>query len=165
MTCALAGPNRFLADEVFVDHWALHHFMPAGTLVQTLSATSPDQCCKHDGWHAFNHHFYAILSGLDDSLISSLDFLTKHEFIAVTARVAAIHNVAVLSLRIYIVPFDLSGVEGRLQRREAKVLHPGSRHMQTLMLRIDKDRDAWDGRPTLKATQRNPLFGSDVSHS
>lgn len=166
MVCALAGLHHFPAEDVFTGPWALHHFMPAGTLIQALTTASPDRCCKHDGWHSLRGHFDTTLAGLDPSLIRSIGFLVKYEFIAVTARIATIHNIAVIILRVYIIPFDLSGVEGRLQRRnQARVLQPGRRHTRTLLRTISKDRDAWDGRPTLGTAHLTPLLGSDVSRS
>jgi hypothetical protein len=50
-------------------------------------------------------------------------------------------------LRIYLIPYDLPNVQGKLRVRKSSILNPAKRYMRTLLSRIIQDYDGWRGLP------------------
>lgn len=127
----------------------LYNFLPSGTV--TIPLQSRDVPCSHlhatDGWH-----FLPTAATLEPMLVPNdtpllrlrqLDFLAKHSFIAATCRLDAVATT--LFVRIYLIPWDLPGVHGKLRvRDEVSVVAPARRHLRSLLTEIVQDDDAWD---------------------
>jgi hypothetical protein len=131
---------------------ALGDFLPAGTL--SLQLISADVPCQHshseDGWHKFPG--YAVLSPLvpaeEESIIQQLDFLIANHFIAATCFSASSPSGprALLMLRIYLIPWDLAGVQGALRvRPEGTIAGPARHYMRLLLPQIIQDDREWEG--------------------
>ena len=97
--------------------------------------------------------------------LRQLDFLAKHSFIAATCRLDAVATT--LFVRIYLIPWDLPGVHGKLRvRDEVSVVAPARRHLRSLLTEIVQDDDAWDalssphGPPLAKQFFGNESVGS-----
>lgn len=136
-TAGLSGP------------YALRHYLPAGLLFLTLQ---PHITTCHTHTHNLWHHYtgWRIFSGAlqpdDEPLVRLLDFLILHKFIAATCKITSYNHLSIMTLRVYIIPFDLSNVEGQLRRRdEATVLNPARKYLRTLLSKLSTDASAWEG--------------------
>ncbi|KAI0053959.1 hypothetical protein FA95DRAFT_1551738 [Auriscalpium vulgare] len=131
------------------DHpFALPHLLPAGTI--TLSLSWDESCCDHahveDGWHHFCGDKISPRlierSQADTDLCQHLDFLILHKFLSVTCTRVPASNLAVC--RIYIIPYDLSNVQGRLRHRdELLVVKPAQKFLREILPRIVQDGELW----------------------
>ncbi|KAK0239544.1 SNF2 family N-terminal domain-containing protein [Armillaria nabsnona] len=137
--------------------WSLGNFFPTGTVSFPLTS---DIACEHilseDGWHSFRSD--AVLSHLqdsprDDTLCREIEFLVKHKFIAATYRQSL---PSVLVVRIYIIPYDLPGVQGQLRIRKQPILNRARRSLRLLLSVVEQGVQAWDG----SASRGVPLFST-----
>ena len=169
-------PTNLLQTIPDSSPFALSNLIPVGVLninVVTSSALEGDagaiaaMLCGHshadDGWHAFNGS--ALLSHLasmaDDSFCRDLDFLIKHQFVAATCRFDDSNynnDNQTLIIRIYLIPYDLPNVQGRLRTRKEPVLAPARRYLSALLSRIRCCFHDWNGQ-SCNACQ--PLLDSD----
>ncbi|KAF8197540.1 hypothetical protein BJ912DRAFT_922970 [Pholiota molesta] len=87
------------------------------------------------------------LSDPDDiALCIALDYLVRERFIAATYRSNAF---GFMDVRIYLIPYDLSNVQGKLRIRKDTILNEARRYLRDLFPRISQDVDRWNGlRPT-----------------
>ncbi|CCM03805.1 uncharacterized protein FIBRA_05953 [Fibroporia radiculosa] len=131
---------------------ALGNFLPAGTLsLQLITTDLPCQHChSEDGWHKFPG--YAALSPLvsaeEEPIIQQLDFLIANHFIAATCFSTSSSSgpLAPLLLRIYLIPWDLAGVQGALRvRAEGTITGPARHYMRLLLPQIRQDDREWEG--------------------
>ncbi len=137
--------------------WSLGNFFPTGTVSFPLTS---DIACDHvlseDGWHSFRSD--AVLSHLqdsprDDTVCREIEFLVKHKFIAATYRQSLS---SVLVVRIYIIPYDLPGVQGQLRIRKQPILNRARRSLRLLLNVVEQGVQAWDG----SAPGGVPLFST-----
>jgi len=148
--CSLCFPFRLdtpRSDSPF----SLRNLCLGGTLTldkARVSISVTHQNCPHkheeDDWHIFRSHW--VITCLDNpeelALIRSLDFLIQHNFIRATCRGDQDGR---LIIRIYLVQFDLSNVQGRLRVRKENVLSSGRRHMHTLLPKLSQSHNKWKG--------------------
>ncbi|KAI0070956.1 hypothetical protein K474DRAFT_1776489 [Panus rudis PR-1116 ss-1] len=149
------APSQPLSD--------LGNFLPAGTLTLALgSRTIP---CEHnhasDGWHTLPS--YADLSQVAhpdcDSLLRMLDFLTEKLFVYATCKLADDAESLLLFVRVYMIPYDLPNVQGRLRTRdEADVVGPARRYLRTILPQIVQDHADWEGDNTLPSSSHKKSF-------
>jgi hypothetical protein len=147
VSCAFeSGPVLIPEDDV--GPFPLQNLLPAGTLSLPISQTELVNVCDHshssDGWHTFLGE--ALLPHLTDreneTLCRHLDFLVEHKFLWLQCRIG--DSGTSLILRVYIIPFDLPGVQGRLRvRDEASVSKPARLCLRNVMPRIIQDKSLW----------------------
>jgi hypothetical protein len=133
--------------------YALPNLLQAGTVTLNVSADIRHDICDHnhaeDDWHRFDAS--GITSRLVDpqsiAFCQELDFLVKQSFISVTYRYSANGQ---MTLRIYLIPYDLPNVQGKLRVRKSNVLNPAKRYMRTLLSRIIQDHHGWLGLPSYR---------------
>jgi hypothetical protein len=121
------------------DPLALSNFLPAGVI--QISAPS-QRLCRHshaeDGWHPFTKRPYA-------SEGKELYFLVEHKFIYATCQLTGDGDF--LTVRVYIIPYDLARYGGKLRNRdEAKVVAPARKILRTFLPKIVQDPELWKGR-------------------
>jgi hypothetical protein len=130
--------------------FAVQNLLPAGTLSLPISQKDLANVCDHthttEDWHTFPGK--ALLPYLTDqeseTLCRHLDFLVEHQFIIIQCKVG--DSRAALILRVYIVPYDLPGVQGMLRvRDETSVLKPARLCLRNVMPQIIQERSLWDG--------------------
>lgn len=146
LNCAFGNP-----DSSEKHPFALNNLLAVGTL--SIKRTPPEEpsLCDHvhedDGWHLYNGSRHsAYLKEDDASLSKMLWFLAKHEFIKITYNIISEET---LTLRIYLVPVDLSGVKGRLhhKNRHDRILGPARQHLRKLLPQISPSKEKWYGYP------------------
>lgn len=128
--------------------YSLSNLLPVGNVFVKLGVELQQLICDHahaqDGWHNFNAH--SIIPHLSDpediSFCRQIEFLVKHRFIVATYRTA--HD-ATMTLRIYLIPYDLSNVQGKLRVRAENILAPAKRYLRHLLPRIISNDELWDG--------------------
>ncbi len=127
--------------------------LAAGTINIELGTTTHTDICEHsymaDGWHRIYRlsQMLECTDTKDRRLINDMDFLQTHEFIVTSAILAPSTNV--LIFRIWLVPYDLPNVQGRLRRRhETKILAPARKAMRRLIPLINQDPAIWSGKLT-----------------
>ena len=142
------GPQKLTNNSPAL---ALRNLFPIGVL--KINVVVEDQTiftalCGHshaeDNWHAFNGS--ALLSHLtnleDDGFCRELDFLIKHDFIFATCR---LNRKQTLIVRVYLIPYDLPNVQGRLRLRREAILSVARRYLSTLLPRIRCCQEDWNG--------------------
>lgn len=135
------------------DPFELSNLLPAGVLALTLSGF--DQNLPHavsrEMWHAFDQETARSLRPLcspqDISVLESLSFLVEHEFARVTLNFLSLH--VLLLLRVYIIPYDLPGVQGRLMNRQEHILGHYRRSMKEILPKIISEGEYWRGADVL----------------
>jgi hypothetical protein len=147
-SCFVSPPAASSSDSPY----ALRHLLSLGTILIKLPVEIEHRICNHthaeDGWH----HFIGTmaiphLSDPDDiALCRALDYLVHERFIAATYRSNAF---GFMDVRIYLIPYDLSNVQGKLRIRKDTILNEARRYLRDLFPRISQDVDRWNGlRPT-----------------
>jgi hypothetical protein len=131
----------------------VQNLLPAGTLSLSISQTDLTNICDHthttDDWHTFpgNALLPYLTDGTDqetETLCRHLDFLVEHQFLIVQCKVG--DSGAALILRVYIVPYDLPGVQGMLRvRDETSDLKPARLCLRNVMPQIIQERSLWGG--------------------
>lgn len=146
----------------------LANFLAAGSLTITLPDLGDSHvlCCAQnhhsDGWHTYPG--YDVLAGLvsakDETIVKVLDFLTSHHFILATCRLILAESLWKFIVRIYFIPYDLSGVKGSLRLREETVLATARKSLRILLPVISRDVLAWEGDNDGAIDVSPPLIGS-----
>lgn len=128
--------------------FSLRNFLPAGTIrVPLRPDTQP--ACEHihaqDDWHHFRPQTFLQHLTSDENvfLCQDIDFLVQKLFLAATFRCIGPATRMELTIRIYIIPWDLLGVQGALRNRTEDVLSPARRHFRSLLPKIEQDPSAW----------------------
>lgn len=166
--CNLCGqnPSPSLSDA---SPFALCKLLPAGTISLSLVPEAYHLFCDHvhaeDGWHTFRGSVMAghLANIDDDGFCRELDFLIKNHFISATYRCSQLIGVFI---RIYVIPYDLGNVQGKLRVRKEAVLGPARRYMRALLPKIVQDRSNWEGNApytyttpcvSVQRVRRNPF--------
>jgi hypothetical protein len=144
LLCCSCEPVAIRSPEA-AGPFAIQHLLPAGTLV--LPTSQPPNICDHthstEGWHTFPGK--GLLHQLTDqeTLCHHLDFLIENRFLTVQCKIA--DSGTALVLRIFIIPYDLPGVQGKLRlRNELSNLKPARLCLQDVLPRIVQDKCLWD---------------------
>ncbi|KAJ7154205.1 hypothetical protein C8R46DRAFT_1356943 [Mycena filopes] len=132
--------------------WALHNFLAYGTISMRLEVDAIQQfrpevqdsaTSEEDGWTAFSPDTIRKYLGQEDQLtINQLDFLVLKKFISVSFSL--LENSIVF--RIYLIPYDLARVQGQLRVRKDEVLGPARRLLKSLIPRLSRNPECWEGR-------------------
>ena len=140
--------------------YSLGNLLSVGSVSVNLGIEPQHLICDHthaqDGWHSFNvHSIIPHLSDAEDvSFCRQIEFLVKHQFILATYR--ATHD-AKMALRIYLIPCDLSNVQGKLRVRGNNILAPAKRYLRQLLPKIISSEEIWNGlQPTKEITTLIP---------
>lgn len=146
-SCLSGTVSRPGAVSSVENPYALANLLPAGT-IQICVATH--EICSHahaeDGWHFFEGRSLLdhLTSSEDDSFVQQLIFLVENRFISATCQLTPSRKT--LHVRIYIIPYDLANVQGKLRvRDEVKVVAPARRYLKVLLPRIIQDVRQWEG--------------------
>ncbi|KAJ3971109.1 P-loop containing nucleoside triphosphate hydrolase protein [Lentinula raphanica] len=107
-----------------------------------------DQNRAEDGWFLLENLLDGSVQTAFESLIISLRFLTRHRFAFATFNVDS-SKPAQLVIRIYLIPYDLPGANGRLsyharKHQDPQLLAAARRHMLNLLPCILQDQHSWD---------------------
>lgn len=135
------------------DPFELSNLLHAGVLALTLSGSN--QNLLHpvflEVWRAFDgetaNSLHSVCSPGDATLLESLSFLVAHDFARVTSSFLSLHTT--LLLRVYLIPYDLPGVQGRLMNRQENTLVRYRRSLKDILPRISVDSDCWRGGDVL----------------
>lgn len=131
----------------------LSNLLHAGVLVLTPSSTYKNLSHPvfQEPWSAFSEEtarsLHPFCSPQDVALLESLSFLIEHEFARIASNFSSTHHL--ILLRIYLVPFDLPGVQGRLMKRQEQILLHYRRSLKEILPRITSDGDYWRGADVL----------------
>ncbi|KAJ6490765.1 P-loop containing nucleoside triphosphate hydrolase protein [Mycena vitilis] len=130
--------------------WALRHFLSYGTLHIAVPDLEHDsqltgQRLAEDGWNSFAAaQFLRYIHDQDDhALLCALDFLVLQEFISASFLLV---GTASILIRIYLIPYDLPGVQGRLRVRRDEVVGRARRCLAGLLPKISRNHECWEGR-------------------
>ncbi len=135
---------------------SLKNLLPIGALTIQLPHGFSIPCSHahaEDDWHGLGVNEIRSFTSLghdDNSILAEIGFLMENEFIVATYRSS---NTRML-LRIYLVPYDLPGMGGRLKCRKKHVVSRARRALSVLMLKVQ----ASDWQGPLPAT---PVFSFD----
>ncbi|TFK61006.1 hypothetical protein BDN72DRAFT_850036 [Pluteus cervinus] len=128
--------------------YALQNLLPVGTVHLSVVNDATPTLCTHnhaeDGWHPFQGSlFLGWLTRLaDDALCGELDFLIKNRFLEATYQA---YNENTVIIRIYLIPYDLRHVQGKLRIRKDAVLGPARRYLRKLLPLISQSKATWKG--------------------
>ncbi|KAF7337866.1 Helicase C-terminal domain-containing protein [Mycena venus] len=132
------------AIENFLSYGVLSIYVPdAVELQQELTASQ--QTLADDGWNLFAAPLIlAYLNNPEDhALLRELDFLVAENFIFASFLVV---ESDVLFIRIYLIPYDLPGVQGRLRVRRDEIVGPARRCLSGILSKISRSPESWEGR-------------------
>jgi hypothetical protein len=121
-----------------------------------------------DGWHPFRGAVLrSHLTNVEDSrLCDELDYLAMHKYIAASHRLHVLGRR--LYVRIYVIPFDLPNVDGRLLVRVESISRNARSYLRRLLPRIDKNLENWEGHWDIHPGREPPFeqfLCSEVVHS
>lgn len=144
--CTTCPSCSRLPDEVV--QFAVQHvakFLPAGTIEasvgrRSFTAQTASECNE---WHFFCPDIFIHESSTTAEIFNSIEHLIQHKFIACTYRVNEADTISLL--RIYIIPYDLSGVKGVLRNRPKAVLAAAQRRLRNLLPMISTNLASWQG--------------------
>ena len=127
--------------------FALINLFSAGVVCVTLTILKgyKTRAVAEDGWEIFDAPVLlpSVTSTEDDAFLRQLDFLVNHKFVFATCRLG---TSSTLYIRVYLIPFDLSNVQGRLRTRDELVMTPARKYLRVLLPRIVQDMVLWDAR-------------------
>jgi hypothetical protein len=163
--CSLHALPYAHSTHELVGPYALHNSLPAGTFSLQLKSTA--SACTQDASHDW-HHYHEIddIANLmlveDESLLRSLDFLIRHRFVTATCSIRYWSCYSALHIRIYLIPFDLANVEGRLRRRdENTILKHARKFLRDLLLKLSRNITAWNADSVSSQSEHSQLFFGD----
>ena len=145
----------------------LDTFLALGILPLQMDVEVLDQLCSH---HHTDNVWYDVLEPKTlksilrfdevEAIVDMVNFLVKHHFIAITCRFVQPRH---LPLRIYIIPYDLPNVQGRLRLREEAILATARQYMGVVLPQILSNPPLWEGNlDNLHDQTGHPLFESSV---
>lgn len=147
---------------------ALKNLLPAGTVsfdINTpLQGFAGEDGLAEDRWHSFPQ---VVVGFRDESgRLDNISFLARHRFITATYRVDAAQTQ--LSVRIYVIPWDLAGSRGELRVRDEDVVLKGCKYLKQLFVQIRTDASLWEGSAASSSSYPsyfvNPAAVSASSH-
>lgn len=101
--------------------------------------------------------------------VQDLLFLIFNEYILATCKVLQVARTngsygTCVILRVYIVPHDLAGMQGRLRRRSAqKVIKPAMKILPTLLDKVCRLKDIWQGESMASVGQSKQIIPTSES--
>ena len=125
----------------------LSNLLRAGVIVTTLSALGKNlsHAVFREVWPAFNQDTVNALrpfcSPQDITLLEGLSFLIENEFARATSKLLSSHRL--ILFRVYLIPFDLPGVQGRLMNRQEQTIVQYRRLLKGMLPRIVCDDNYW----------------------
>ena len=141
--CSGGGLGR---DKTYRGPYSLNNFISAGTLIAQLDPERPEIECSHthadDGWHVFSGKLFDQHLLVHEGFCREIDFLIAHHFISVTYRFGCSLSVF---LRIYLIPYDLPNVQGKLRIRNEALIAPTRGFLNSLLPTISQNEDHWNG--------------------
>jgi hypothetical protein len=160
-SCA-SGQGETKSQHDTAGPFAVQNLLPAGILSLPISQIDLRTICDHshtaEGWHTFVGE--SLLPQLTDqeneTLCRHLDFLIQHKFLVVQCKIG--ESGTALILRVYIIPYDLSGVQGKLRvRNEITDLRPARVCLRNVMPRIIQEKSLWDAHD-LDPSRSSPRY-------
>ncbi|KAJ7706893.1 P-loop containing nucleoside triphosphate hydrolase protein [Mycena rosella] len=111
---------------------------------QLVHEQLPHQTLAEDGWSLFaaSQILEYLINSEDDPLLRQLDFLMLHNFISATY---ALEN-NTMTIRVYLIPHDLPGAQGKLRFRQNKIVGDARRYLSGLLPKLSRSRESWEGR-------------------
>ncbi|KAJ7137908.1 P-loop containing nucleoside triphosphate hydrolase protein [Mycena epipterygia] len=130
--------------------FSLANYLSYGTLSVLLVPEAieklhwPDQILAEDGWTVFTLH--PIIKYLetpeDDTILHELESLMLQQFIFASYSLSGDW----CTIRIYLIPWDLPGVQGKLRVRKENIVKPARRSLINFLPQISRSRECWEGR-------------------
>ncbi|KAK7694076.1 hypothetical protein QCA50_003652 [Cerrena zonata] len=136
----------------------LRKFLPAGTVSFSVQQEMSTHRHESEHWHYLPsfHELSTIIQ--DELLLEVLTFLSNHNFIRITCRLGCGPWESRIVLRVYLIPYDLSNVQGKLRTRdETAILVPAREYLQVLLPRLVRSPSEWN-------LSKDPLSSSDNQH-
>ncbi|KAJ7193843.1 P-loop containing nucleoside triphosphate hydrolase protein [Mycena pura] len=131
--------------------WCLRNFLSYGTLSVGLLPYAAEQLRQdidksfaEDGWGVFvaQRVLQHLENPEDDLTLRELDFLVQQKFVFASVSLPTSNH---LIIRIYLIPYDLPGVQGQLRVRKEVILLPARRRMADLLPKLSRSPQCWDG--------------------
>ena len=108
-----------------------------------------------------------LANSTDSSICDELDYLIKHRYILASYRYHV--SADLVYIRIYIIPYDLPNVDGKLLLRPENVAKPARLYLKRLLPTIDKTLSKWEGYSDILVSSTFPSepfsFSNVVSSS
>ncbi|EIN07069.1 hypothetical protein PUNSTDRAFT_104552 [Punctularia strigosozonata HHB-11173 SS5] len=130
--------------------YSVRNFFAAGVLKFGVALQESAHCiCSHwhaeDHWHGFDHTTILplITTAEDDVTLRELNFLLRERFIALSWCLSPCKTR--VYIRVYLIPHDLGGVQGKLRRRGEHILTPARKYLKRILPLIVQNHALWDG--------------------
>ncbi|THH11563.1 hypothetical protein EW146_g8002 [Bondarzewia mesenterica] len=138
------GPSS--PSDSSTNAFALSRLLPAGTLTLPLLALDDSgNYCSHthseDSWHPFDGSPTLLSSVKDKSVCSSLQYLLQHNFVSASCMLGGLKSR--LYIRVYIIPYDLQNLQGKLRVRDESIMKLAKAHLREVLPQIVQSADDW----------------------
>ncbi|KAK7038234.1 helicase C-terminal domain-containing protein [Favolaschia claudopus] len=137
------------------DPWNIENYLSYGVLLVPIQdgaelrheVLGSNAILAKDNWLDFpgsSPLFFKYLRNSEDhTVLHELEYLILHKFVFASF---ALVDSKYLLLRIYLVPYDLPGVQGRLRSRRDDIVGQARRSLISLLPKLSQDPDCWEGR-------------------
>lgn len=172
---AVEAPLNDAAEDI-------SHLLPAGAIKLPVEFAESAHWCRHahaeDGWHPFGTNFMlpqilALDLKLEDtSTLQQLKYLISHDYVRctyqhddfsssvreITSHINLAQHFVQLHVRVYMVPFDLPGVNPARIRDKKPFAH-GPKTLRSILKLASNNVDLWNGpyQDGSSATATNPM--------
>ncbi|KAF9246232.1 P-loop containing nucleoside triphosphate hydrolase protein [Melanogaster broomeanus] len=162
--CPFCSANGFHVDQETTasesDPFALGCLLAAGTLTVTIHDGQVPCTSGSDTWHPLPTRDLSCRP--EDSLFRGLDFLTVNLFLRATCRLGASGRTVII--RVYLIPYDLPNVRGRLHSRHETVVKEARRHLHGILPLIEQSPALWDADETPLAATPKFFLSRDIDN-
>ncbi|KAJ7481065.1 SNF2 family N-terminal domain-containing protein [Mycena galericulata] len=151
--------------------FSIRNFLAYGTLAVSLRPDTLEQLhyelhaednpVAEDGWNNFDADVLRkfLESEKDDRLLREIEFLIGHRFIFASYLPWESSNS--ITLRIYMIPYDLPGVQGKLRVRKKNIVGTARRYLAALLPTLSRDAEFWGAEKLPEAP--SPIPGTTLS--
>ena len=128
-------------NQVHNDPFALCNLFAAGTICVDVSRVAPELHRTNGTWTSLSGYSVHLIYG-DETLSRSLDYLIEHQYIRASYRLST--TGCFLYIRIYLIPRDLSNVQGRLRNVGETVKKEARKCLQLVLGRLVQSKYSWN---------------------
>lgn len=137
---------------------SVHNLLAAGTIVLRLASGWSVEASGNFELPSKSQDLANLLVPEESAFVKAIYFLLQNDFIATQCAVRRGTVRASLLMRIYVVPYDLPGMHGRLRLRDQKVLGPAGRHLRILLARVSRNSNDWEGSEHASGSMSEPVL-------
>ncbi|KZV71605.1 hypothetical protein PENSPDRAFT_605479 [Peniophora sp. CONT] len=158
--CVTCTADTVCLSNIRNDPFTIENLLPGGSLIFPVQNVPEYWTARDDRWHDSRHINLAnhLASQSDELSWLHLKYLDKYDFLRVQCRLGL--SGESLYLRVFLVPFDLPNVQGRLQtrRRDPAILKDACRYLKVVLPQLLQGRSEWDANESSPSRSKPKTF-------